>query len=86
MIIRRIDRYLLKAFFQSLLVVTVAVGLTIIVINIIEELRDFIDHDVPMLTILEYYVYWGGWVLKSFFPMFVLIAVLFSVSMLARRN
>ncbi len=84
--IRRLDSYLLKAFFRSLFVVTIAIGLTIIVINIVEELRDFIDHQVPIMTILEYYVYWGGWVLKSFFPMFVLIAVLFSVSMLARRN
>lgn len=84
--IKRIDLYLLKSFFFSLAVVTVAVGLTIIVINLVEELRDFIDHNVSPTSIIEYYVYFGGWVVKSFLPMFVLLATLFSVSILARRN
>jgi len=84
--IKKLDIYILKAYFASLIVVTLAVGLTIIVINIVEELRDFIDHDVPFLSIVEYYFYFGGWVLKSFLPMFVLLATLFSVSILARKN
>ena len=65
---------------------TVAVGLMVILINVVEELRDFIDHKVPILTVLEYYAYFGGWVVKSFFPMFALLATLFSISILARRN
>ncbi|HQL24614.1 MAG TPA: LptF/LptG family permease, partial [candidate division Zixibacteria bacterium] len=84
--VKKLDRYLLKSFLLALVVVTVAVGLTINVINIIEELRDFIDNDVPVASIAEYYLYFGGWVVKSFLPMFVLIASLFSVSMFARRN
>jgi lipopolysaccharide export system permease protein len=85
-ILKKLDLYLLKHFFVSLLVVTVAIGLTIVVINMVEELRDFIDHEVPFLEILKYYVYFAGWVVKSFVPMFVMLAVLFSVSMLARRQ
>lgn len=81
-----IDRYLLRHFLRALAVVTIAVGLTFMVINAVEELRDFIDHDVPLIQIFEYYIYFGGWIIKSFLPMFVLLAVLFSVSMLARRN
>lgn len=84
--IKTLDRYLLSSFFQALLVVTVALTLTIIVINMVEELRDFIDHDVPFLKIIEYYIYFGGWVIKTFFPMFVLLSILFSVSMMARKN
>ena len=84
--IKKLDRYLLSQFFLALLVVTIAIGLTIIVINAVEELRDFIDNDVPFISILEYYVYFGGWVIKSFLPMFVLLALLFSLSMLARKN
>jgi len=41
---------------------------------------------VPILDILIYYVFFGGWVIKSFLPMFVLLAILFSVSILARRK
>ncbi|MFZ1685191.1 MAG: LptF/LptG family permease [Candidatus Zixiibacteriota bacterium] len=84
--IKKLDRYLLKNFFASLAVVTVAIGLTIIVINMVEELQDFVDHKVPILRILEYYLYFGGWVVKSFLPMFVLLALLFSISMLARKR
>lgn len=84
--LKKIDYYLLKNFFLALFVVIIAIGLTIIVINIVEELRDFIDNKVPLISILEYYVYFGGWVVKSFMPMFVLLALLFSVSMLARKN
>jgi len=84
--IKKIDFYLLKSFFTALLVVMLAIGFTIIIINMVEELRDFIDHNVPLVSILEYYLYFGGWVIKSFFPVFILLATLFSVSMLARRN
>lgn len=86
MIPRRLDRYILKLWLLSLMVVLVAIGLTIIVINAVEELRDFIDHEVPLIRIVEYYAYFAGWVVKSFLPMFVLLATLFAYSILARRN
>jgi len=84
--LRKLDIYLLRHFLTALFVVIVAIGLTIIAINAVEELRDFIDHRVPLLKVLEYYAYFGGWVIKSFFPMFVLLAILFSVAALSRRN
>jgi len=81
-----LDRYLLRHFFSALVTVIIAIGLTIVVINMVEELRAFIDHNVSLSQILEYYLYFAGWVLKSFLPMFVLLAVMFSVSMLARKQ
>jgi len=84
--LKRLDRYLLTYFFLSFVAVAISIGLTIIVINMVGELRDFIDNDVPLLAILEYYVYFGGWVIRSFVPMFVLLSVLFSISLLARRH
>ncbi len=83
---KRIDRYLLRFFFLALLVVTVSIGFTIVIINMIEQLRHFIDKEVPLFTIIEYYVYFAGWVVRTFFPMFVLLACLFSVALLARKN
>jgi len=85
-LIKVIDIYLLKKFLAALLVTTLAIGLTIVVINIVDQLRYFIDNDVSLLIILQYYFYFGGWVLKQFLPMFILLATLFSVSLLARRN
>jgi lipopolysaccharide export system permease protein len=84
--IKKLDRYLLRHFFIALGVVVIAIGFTIIIINMVEGLSDFIDNEVPLVDILTYYTYFGGWVLKSFFPVFVLLATLFSVSILARRN
>lgn len=83
---KKLDRYILTIFFQALVVVTIALTATIIVINMVEELRDFFDHDVPLVQVLEYYLYFGGWIIKTFLPMFVLLAALFAVSMMARHN
>lgn len=84
--IKKLDLYLLRHYLLALLVVTLAIGLTIIVVNMVEQLPDFVDHQIPLLTILQYYLFFGGWVLKSFLPMFVLLSSLFSVSILARRR
>ena len=81
-----LDRYLISRFLQALTVVTAALGLIIVIINMVEAIRDFIDHKVPPATIAEYYLYFAGWIIKTFMPMFVLLAILFSMSLLARRN
>jgi len=83
---KTLDRYILILFFQALFVVTVALTVTIIVINMVEGLRDFLDHNVPLLQVLEYYLYFAGWIIKNFLPMFVLLAALFSISMMARHS
>lgn len=83
---KRLDLYLLRQFLVALLVVSIACGLTIIVINMVDMLRNFVDKQTPLLVILEYYAYFAGWVVKSFLPMFVLLAAIFSFSILARRQ
>lgn len=86
MLLRVIDRYLLGYFFLSLLVVVLAAGLTIIVVNMVDLLRYFVEKKVPLWTVGEYYFYFSGWILKTFLPMFVMLASLFSISILARRH
>lgn len=81
-----LDRYILKKFFTSLIVVTFAVVILIVAINLVEELKDFVDHDVPMSEIVTYYIYFSGWTVKSFLPVFVFLAGLFTVSVMARNN
>lgn len=83
---KKIDWYMLRLFLLTLLVVIVSVGVMIIIINMVERLRYFIDNEMPILQIIEYYLYYGGWVIKSFFPVFVLLSALFTVSILARKN
>ncbi|KAA3635035.1 MAG: YjgP/YjgQ family permease [Calditrichaeota bacterium] len=83
---KKLDRYLLRLFFVTLAVVTLSIGFMIIVINLVELLRHFIDNEVPTEQIIEYYLYFGGWVIKSFFPVFILLTTLFTLSFLARKN
>ena len=77
---------MLRLFFLILLVITISVGLIIIIMNMIERLNYFIENNMPVLQIIEYYIYFGGWVIKSFFPVFVLLSTLFTFSLLARKN
>ncbi|MFH2036462.1 MAG: LptF/LptG family permease [Candidatus Zixiibacteriota bacterium] len=84
--IKTLDRYLLQYFIASLIIVGLAIGLLIVAINMVSELRSFIDHNIPISDILTYYVYFAGWVLRSFLPVFVLLASLTSIGILARRN
>ena len=44
--LKRLDRYLLAHFFLSFLAVTLSIGLTIIVINMVEELRDYLRESI----------------------------------------
>lgn len=81
-----LDRYLLRYFLVSLLMISIGVGILIIAINMIEELQSFVDHEVAIRDILVYYVYFAGWIVKSFLPVFFLLAGLTSIGILARRN
>ncbi len=84
--IKTLDRYILRNFVGTLFIITLGFGILIIAINMVEELRDFIDHEVPLGQIIVYYVYFAGWILKSFLPVFVLLAAMASIGVLARRN
>ena len=81
-----LDRYILIRFVKALLMVSISFGFLTVAINMVEELRDFVDHDVPLKDIFTYYIYFAGWVLTSFLPIFVFLAGLFTVGSLARSN
>lgn len=84
--LKTIDRYILQKFFTALIVVTAAVIILIVAINLVEKLRDFVDNDVPTSEILLYYIYYSGWALKSFLPVYIFLAGLFTVGAMARSN
>ncbi len=84
--LKTLDRYIIGQFLRSLLVVTLAVIVLVVAINLIEKLRDFVDHDVAAKDIALYYLYYSGWAVKSFLPIFVFLAGLFTVGVMARHN
>ncbi len=84
--LKTLDRYIIGQFLRSLLVVTIAVIVLVVAISLIEKLRDFVDHDVAAKDIALYYLYYSGWAVKSFLPIFVFLAGLFTVGVMARHN
>lgn len=82
----KLDRYILKLFFIALAVVVISISVMILVINLVELLSKFMDNNVPAEQIVEYYIYFWGWVLKLFIPVFILLATLFSLSYFAKNN
>ena len=50
--IKVIDRYILRYFIYSLLLIMFGIGLLIVAINMIEELRYFVDNDIPFDQIM----------------------------------
>jgi lipopolysaccharide export system permease protein len=84
--IKVLDRHLLRHFIMALIMVSAAFSFLIVAINMVEQLSDFIDNEVPFIEVLTYYFYFLGWIFKSFLPVFVLLAALISVGILARKN
>ncbi len=81
-----LDRYILGRFFRSLVVVTFAVIILVVAINMVEKLRDFVDHNVPAKDVAQYYLYYSGWAVKSFLPIFVFLSGLFAIGVMAKNN
>ncbi len=57
-----------------------------IIVDVIENLDDFIDNSVPFGIILKYYFYYLPWFFNIGLPMSTLIATVFSVGLTAKRN
>jgi lipopolysaccharide export system permease protein len=57
-----------------------------VVVDLFERLDTFIDHEVPMLTVVQYYVGTLPYLFILTLPVATLIGVLFSLGGMARRN
>jgi LPS export ABC transporter permease LptG len=77
---------MLKTFFLTLIVVSLSIGAIIVVINMVGKIRYFVDNQVPMSMIIQYYIFFSGWVIKAFLPVFIMLTTLFTMSFLARKN
>ncbi len=84
--IRILDRYLLVRFIVSLVVALGAIMLIALIIDVIENLEDIVDHAASPLDVVKYYVYFLPWIYKIVCPAAVLLAGLFSVGIMARSN
>jgi lipopolysaccharide export system permease protein len=73
-----IDKYLIKQFLQTIFFGILAFTLIFVVIDMMENLDDFIDQNVPGKIIIQYYVVFAPEIIRLMTPVSVLFAALFT--------
>jgi lipopolysaccharide export system permease protein len=81
-----IDRYFVKQFLQTLLFALAAFTVIFIVIDLMENLDDFLDQNVSYPVIFEYYIYFAPEIIRLMIPVATLLACLFTVGKMANQN
>lgn len=76
--IKILDKYLIRQFLQTILFGLMAFTLIFVVIDAMENLDDFFDQDLPAVEILRYYVVFAPEIIKLMTPVAVLFAALFT--------
>ncbi len=81
-----LDRYVLRRFLGSLALSAIAMWLVTVVVDLIENIDTFIDHEASLRQIARYYLFRTPyWVLLAL-PITTLLGALFSLGGLARRS
>lgn len=73
-----IDKYLIKQFLSTIFFGLLAFTLIFVVIDMMENLDDFIDQDVPADVVFHYYFVFMPEIIKLITPVAVLFAALFT--------
>ncbi|HEX2984658.1 MAG TPA: LptF/LptG family permease [Ignavibacteriales bacterium] len=81
-----LDRYLIKQFIQTLLFGLVAFAAIFLIIDLMENLDDFIDQNVSNRIIVEYYISFLPEIVRLMTPVAALLACLFTVGKMANQN
>lgn len=83
---RLIDRYIIRQFLSSAFFSLIAVTIVFVVIDAMEKLDDFIDHQASMAVILQYYLFFVPEIVKLITPVAMLLASLFVTARLSVQN
>jgi len=81
-----VDKYLVRQFVQSIFFGIMTFTLIFIVIDMMENLDDFIDQNVAKDIIFQYYVYFVPEIIRLITPIAILLACLFTVGKLNNYN
>ncbi|MGQ9818956.1 MAG: LptF/LptG family permease [Candidatus Kapaibacteriales bacterium] len=79
-------RYLTKNFLQVFVSSMISLSIIFIIVNLMENLDDFIDNHANQETIIKYYIYFLPEVVRLVTPISVLVGILFSVGRLSHTN
>jgi lipopolysaccharide export system permease protein len=81
-----LDRYVLRRHLGCLALSAVAMWLVSVVVDLIENIDTFIDHEASLRQIVRYYVFRTPYWLLLALPITTLLGTLFSLGGLARRS
>lgn len=81
-----LDRYLIKQYVLTIIFGLLAFTLIFVVIDMMENLDDFIDQNVPSEIILNYYLVFSPEIIKLITPVAVLFAALFTAGKAANLS
>jgi len=81
-----LDKYLIRQYIQTIMFGLLAFAIIFIVIDAMENLDDFIDQDLPALEILYYYFVFSPEIVKLMTPVAVLFAALFTAAKTSNLN
>jgi lipopolysaccharide export system permease protein len=84
--IKILDRYLIKQYLQTTVFGLFAFIIIFIVIDVMENLDDFIDQSVPFIRVLHYYIVFSPEIIRLMTPVAVLFAALFTVGKAANLS
>jgi lipopolysaccharide export system permease protein len=84
--IRIHDRYLFTQFARIFLISILVFSIIYVTVNVFEEIDNFIDHNAGLSTIALFYLYSLPFILTYVIPVSLLLATIFSMGILARRN
>ncbi|MEZ5045976.1 MAG: LptF/LptG family permease [Chitinophagaceae bacterium] len=82
----RLDRYILKQFLLTFLLLLVAFVVIAIVIDFTEKINDFVNKKVPTKDILLYFKNFVPYIVALLFPIFIFVSVIYFTSKLANKS
>lgn len=81
-----IDIYLVKQFLKTIFFGLIAISLLFVVIDLMENLDDFIDQNVANAMIVKYYIVFIPEILRLITPVAVLLSSLFTAGRMSNLN
>lgn len=81
-----LDRYLLRQFIQTVLFALVAFTIIFVVIDMMENLDDFLDRDAGIAIVARYYLYFMPEIIKLMIPVAMLLSALFTTGRMSTFN
>ena len=82
-----LDRYIMKKFLVTFVIALLVAILLIIIFDVSEKIENFVQHEVPLKSIIfDYYVNFIPYFVNMFSPLFVFITVIFFTSRMAANS